>query len=619
MFRTSIRKKLMALLLAATIIPIATSMLVSDWYIKRTVTQKSISENANLLSLGTSNILNYTNTVNRISLSAYNSLNNPTSLYAIIEKGTVPGIDATQFDLDNRTHIYTHLLNMFQSTKEMHQIHLEIYGDQRISYLLARGFFRRDIQPGDHPSLTPAVTDPLPVVQPAHESTDYRLDWTHYVPKREVFTLHRPIIRTPQDEVLATLSMDIRADELFAITRQLVLSPKESLYILNRDGTILYAENPAQIGGRIRTGWSEQLLMGSGERGHFEWKQDDFSGIIIYDSMQTQYADWLVVKQLPYDYLYEGAQAITKINTTIVAFSLVIVIIATLSISFQFAKPIKRLIQSINKVQTGNFNVDIGVQGQDEIGLLARRFNDMVAKINQLINREYKLEIANKNNQLRAMQAQINPHFLNNALQSIGTLALQHGASKVYSLIHGLAKMMRYSMNTSETIVPLSAEWSHAKSYLELQQQRFGEKLHVQAAMEEAALAVKVPKMMLQPLIENYFKHGFEPHEGLGELYVAARIAADTLVMTVADNGAGVTAERLQQLQKQLALPAQTLLEQQDSIGLSNVQARLKLYYGDLAEMIVRAGERQGFRVELRIPVKGVQSPHESSLERPDR
>ncbi|GIQ68902.1 sensor histidine kinase [Xylanibacillus composti] len=608
MFRTSIRKKLMALLLAATIIPIATSMLVSDWYIKRSVTQKSISENANLLSLGTSNILNYTNTINRISLSAYNSLNTPTSLYAIIEKGAASGIDAEQFDLDNRTHLYTHLLNMFQQTKEVHQIHLEIYGEQRISYLLARGLFRRDIQPQDNPTLAPAATDPLPYVEPAHESTNYRLDWTSYVPKRQVFTLHRPIIRTPQDEVLARLSMDIRTDELFAIARQLVQSPKESLYILNRDGTIVYADDAAQIGGQLETAWSAKLLDDRSPRGHFEWKQDSFSGIIVYDSMQTQYADWLIVKQLPYDYLYEGAQAITKINTYIVACFLVVVIIATLIISFQFAKPIKRLIHSINKVQTGNFNVDIGVQGQDEIGLLARRFNDMVGKINQLINREYKLEIANKNNQLRAMQAQINPHFLNNALQSIGTLALQHGASKVYSLIHALAKMMRYSMNTSETIVPLSAEWNHAKSYLDLQQQRFGEKLNVQAAMDEAALAVKVPKMVLQPLIENYFKHGFDQQEGLGELRMAARLAGESLVLTVEDNGAGVAPERLQQLQKLLALPPQVLLEEQDSIGLSNVQARLKLYYGELAEMKVTAGEERGFRVELRIPVKGVQA-----------
>jgi two-component system sensor histidine kinase YesM len=131
------------------------------------------------------------------------------------------------------------------------------------------------------------------------------------------------------------------------------------------------------------------------------------------------------------------------------------------------------LISYINKVQAGNMNVHIRITGNDELAILARRFDIMLQTINDHINREYKLEIANVTNQLKAMQAQINPHFLNNALQSIGTLALQHDAPKVYSLLSSLAKMMRYNMNTNDTIVPLSTEISHVKAYLELQQQRF--------------------------------------------------------------------------------------------------------------------------------------------------
>src|SRR5690606_23950938 len=144
-------------------------------------------------------------------------------------------------------------------------------------------------------------------------------------------------------------------------------------------------------------------------------------------------------------------------------------------ISYHITKPIKRLIQSIHTMQGGNLQTEIPINSRDEIGVLARRFRQLMNQINHLVLREYRLEIANKTNQLKALQAQVNPHFLNNALQSIGTLALKHKDREVYALISSLGKLMRYNMNAEETIVPLKKEIEHVAAYLELQKQRFGE------------------------------------------------------------------------------------------------------------------------------------------------
>jgi two-component system sensor histidine kinase YesM len=606
MFRTSIRNKLMGLLLAATIIPILISMFVSDRYIKHAVTDKSILENRAMLSLGKDNILNYMNTINRISLNVYNSMNTPTSLHAIIERATAPGANAQTFDSNNRMQIYTHLLNMYQSMKEIHQIHLQIKGADHLSYLLSRGLFRGGPESGiSWPASR--MNDSRPFVEATHESVNYELDWSRKVKQESVFTLRRPIIRSPSDEILAYLTIDIQSQQLSDICQSLAPSGQETLYLLDRSRHVVCSANASGSapGGLLAAPWADRLFASSEPSGFIRWKDSAFSGIVIYDTLQTNYMDWIVVKQLPYSYLYENARTIRTINSLIIALFLVIVVAATLVVSFHFTKPIKRLISHINKAQTGNLDVAVPVQGRDEIGILARRFNSMIGTIKDLINREYKLEIANKNNQLRAMQAQINPHFLNNALQSIGTLALQSQAPKVYSLINALGKMMRYNMNAHEAIVPFQSELDHARAFLELQKQRFSEQLSVRFDVDPASLAVPVPKMLLQPLIENVFKHGFEPQGGEGEIRIGSWVLPDGwLSVVVEDNGTGMAPDRLAELRRRLARPEPVLSDGREHIGLGNVATRLKLYYNDKAEMTVDSPGSRGFRVDLRLPLE---------------
>ncbi|RUS47830.1 sensor histidine kinase [Cohnella sp. AR92] len=602
MFRTSIRNKLMGLLLAATIIPILISMLVSNHYIKSAVTEKSITENQTMLSLGANNILNYMNTINRVSLNAYNSLNSPTSLYAIIERGSAANVVSETFDANNRMTIYTHLLNMYQSLPGAHQIQLQILGPDRMTYLLARGLYRGGAN-GTIEWPSGRTNNPQPFVEATHSSLHYAFDPNRSVKDESVFTLRRPIIKTPSDQIIGYLSIDIKSEELQGICNSLVTSSKETLYLMDRDGQFLCSANSDK--GADKLPWAGKVLSSGAENGHIGWKDGSFSGIVIYDTLKTNYMDWVVVKELPYSYLYENAKTVRTINSLIIALFLIVVVLATLFISFQFTKPIKQLILHINKAQIGNLNAAaVPVQSKDEIGILARRFNSMLGTINDLINKEYKLQLANKSNQLRAMQAQINPHFLNNSLQSIGTLALQSKAPKVYSLLNSLAKMMRYTMNTSDAIVPLEAEIAHAKAFLELQQQRFSDQLDVRYDIDPASLQVLVPKMLLQPLVENYFKHGYEPRGGSGALSIGTQVTDDSrLVVTVEDNGIGVSAARLSELQQQFARPSSAMLEEPEGIGLRNVAVRLKLYYGEEASLDIDSRNPLGFRVTLRIPL----------------
>lgn len=216
-----------------------------------------------------------------------------------------------------------------------------------------------------------------------------------------------------------------------------------------------------------------------------------------------------MVKSIPYSSLYQGARATAFMNTMIALVALIIVLVITMIISFKITAPIKVLMENMKKVEKGIFVANFEAGGNDEIGMLGRRFKSMVLQINRLIDKEYKLQIENKSAQLKVLQSQINPHFLYNSFQSIGTLALKMNAVPVYTLLTSLSDMMRYSMDMREAMVPLSKELKHTQSYLSLQKQRFEDELNIILIIEPSTHEIVVPKMLLQPIIENCFKHGF--------------------------------------------------------------------------------------------------------------
>ncbi|WP_429311421.1 cache domain-containing sensor histidine kinase [Paenibacillus mucilaginosus] len=593
--RNSLRFKLIVVLLIATIAPIVTSMIVTNAYTKQSVKEKAIQENTNLLGQSRINIVNYMNQLIDLSFSVYK---NP-SFIRLMDLG----FRGYQSEAEIKNLIRTIAVN-----REVFQVYMNILernpGEDR-SFLLTNNTVIRP---------SPEVTMPLnPLIKPGsyeavvettHTSHDYGLSLLAYFTPREVLTIHRAIYRVPSMEHIGSLSVDFSLDTLSGLLHQL-LNDQEEAYLLDSEGRLIYSSVPGvKFGWKLQDPWVEQMLQASDTHGTME----DKSSIHLYEKIETPYMNWYLVKKVPYEQLYRGARELTQIQFLILGILLFVVAGLTLWISVRFTRPIKELIGYINIIQTGQLDVDIQVRTKDEIGILARRFRLMMDTINDLITREYKLGLANKTNQLKALQAQINPHFLYNSLQSIGTLALQHQAPKVYHLISTLAKMMRYSMNTSESLVPLRKEVEHAKAYLELQQQRFENELTVGYHIDEATVDCVLPKMTLQPLIENYFMHGFDPRENPGELIISSRLLADGSVeLTVEDNGRGMSDEALQELSLRLAQsdPAADAADPGhlgESIGLKNVKNRLELHFNHTAVLFLEHREPTGLRITLRFP-----------------
>ncbi|NHN29209.1 cache domain-containing sensor histidine kinase [Paenibacillus agricola] len=598
---SSIRNKLIVFLLAATIIPISTSIIITYLFTKQTVSNEAVLSNSNLIRQANKNLLNYLKVIEQSSLSVYND----NTFYTIIENGDT--------DYLSNNEITRGLQTIANSVKEIRQTYLYMSESKR-SLLISE----RNPVPGNgsQPQYQPATKGAEVYLEPTHLSHDYGMGRLFYAPPSTVITLHRSIRNSLTQKELGTVSIDFGLEVIRSICEELYTRGEEELYILDEKGTVIYGANPDLLGKVLDEQWVRHLTTLPHQYGSFESNSKQFAGVHIYERLSAPYMNWTMVKQIPYDSLYRNAREITLINALIFSLFLIVVISATLYISFRFTAPIRNLLGYISKIQTGDMQVDIQVTSNDEIGVLARRFRLMMQTINNLIMSEYKLDIANKTNQLKALQAQINPHFLYNSLQSIGTLALQHEVPKIYQLLSALAKMMRYSMNTNESRVELLQELNHVKAYLQLQLQRFENELAVRYDIEESALSLEIPKMLLQPLVENYFKHGFDHRNPSNLLIVSCRWAPDgqNAILVIEDNGIGMPQARfealLQQLEQQLEQQADLFDKDRDKdpeleshIGLYNVKNRLLLYFNGNADLQIERVVPSGFRVTLRVPI----------------
>lgn len=599
--RGSIRNKLILFMLIATIIPIVTSIIVTYSYNIESVKKKALKENSNLLFQGKTNLTHYFSIIDQATLAAYSDYR----VFNILQGGYQENNSDQKSDLIRSVQLIS------RSAAEVVQVHLNLArSSEHFLYTYERFF---SYPKGD------ASAEPKPVfagyqsyMEPTHPSHDYGVN---YFPKSDpllVFTLHRPVYNVPDTEQLGLLSVDVKLDFIDRVSKQLFDSQNEELYILSENGVVVYSSSQEEWGKTLEQDWVAHVLSQEEEHGTFEWKADGFSGMNIFEKIATPYMNWTLVKQIPYSNLYESARELARINVGVFSLFLIIAIAATVLISIRFTAPLRALISTINKIQAGQLNVEIDVRGKDEIGVLARRFRLMMQTINELILREYALQLANKTNELKALQAQINPHFLNNALQSIGTLALQHQESRIYTLIASLGKMMRYHMNTDKTVVPLQQEIEYVKSYLELQQQRFERRLQVEIQVQPEVQLLLLPKMTLQPIVENFFKHGYDSTQG-GRLLLECGLAeSEVLRIAVTDNGKGMEQRELAALQEQLEQDPSRLREEAGSIGLYNVIARIKLYFNERARMDISGVEPSGLRVELYIPLnEGEVKSHE--------
>lgn len=249
-------------------------------------------------------------------------------------------------------------------------------------------------------------------------------------------------------------------------------------------------------------------------------------------------------------------------------------ILAT-SITRAMYKPIKNMTDTVEKVSKGDLSLRVDVTTEDEIGTLCREFNHMLDNLEDLIARVIEAERLKKDAELEALQYQITPHFMYNTLNSIKYAALIKGEKELGGLIGDFVELLQASVNKKGTFISVADELHILKNYIHLQEFRYQGSFDVEYDIAKDAYGCYIPRLILQPLVENAILHGIDMKGGNGRLVIRGRVEGTRLTLSVIDNGRGMTKEQIEELLSSKAKKTNGL----SAIGVPNVRERLELYY----------------------------------------
>lgn len=399
------------------------------------------------------------------------------------------------------------------------------------------------------------------------------------------FVLFHRVFRNITDrKPVAVLSLCLNSTSQRAIFNDIPLSRGEHTILLNTDNRLFYTDFGQQTIEILREKAFLKRIGTEAGQGHFYRSLDKSRFLVIYDVSAAD--GWKLIKWIPAGQITQNARMNSRISLITGIGFLILSMILVVITSNSITKPLNRLAKKMKAFGRGDFDIQSEISGNDELAQLSKQFNEMVTRINELVNEQYKMKLVQKNAILKALEAELNPHFLYNALQAISTMALKSDAPEVGEMVDALALTLRYCIHDSE-IVSVRDEIRHVENYLKIQQARFGSRLKVSFELDAAAMSHEIPKLSIQSLVENSIKHGLEAQSTVSTMVVRVENAAEYARITVKDNGPGIQPERLEEIQS--SLEQEWTDGEYQNIGLRNLNTRLKLIFGDRARMSIHS------------------------------
>lgn len=296
-----------------------------------------------------------------------------------------------------------------------------------------------------------------------------------------------------------------------------------------------------------------------------------------------------------------NANQVLLTTGTLLTFVLVLMLFVVLSrfISRRLTRPLDQMAETMNRIKQGETQLRLPDMRQDELRKLGGAFNDMLDRIEALIAREYQTAIQLNDTKYKALQMQVNPHFLYNTLDTMSAIAMINDCQIVSTLCHALSDLFRYSLRMDEPLAPISDELRHLKNYLFVMNVRMNDTVQMTIDIPADMMKTRVPRLSLQPLVENAISHGLKNKRGEKCIRISACRTDTEILLTIADNGMGMPWEIIEKVR---TIDPEQALSKGSSIGLINIAARLKLLFGWEYGLEVESGEQEGTRVTLHIP-----------------
>ena len=402
--------------------------------------------------------------------------------------------------------------------------------------------------------------------------------------------------------------LSVRIDgEVWKEVTGILLSEKESSVYLMNDRTELLTLSGTTgattltdvrvMADGIRSFESKPRFVRTDDAFHFVKKVDD--------------GKLAIVKAIPLTAVQSSANSTIRAGIVTGMLFAVASLLLSVLVSLRISRPIVHLAKKM-RMADPNQLAYTEVVTRDEIGLLERGYNSLVQRVKELIEHEYQREIDVKNAQLAALQAQINPHFLNNTLHMIGGMALARQAPEIYQVTKVIGDLLRYSISEGDELVSLDDELKHMNNYLYIQQQRFAGRCQVEIENRYDGPEIRLPKFTLQPLVENAFEHGLQRKEGNWNLAIRISRAGSRLLFLIRDAGVGMTPKRLELIRSDVLGIAGSPPPPEENngpkrrrgIGIKNVDSRLRLRYGNRYRVRIFSGEGKGTLIAVALPLE---------------
>ncbi|MFA9560603.1 sensor histidine kinase [Evansella sp. AB-rgal1] len=410
----------------------------------------------------------------------------------------------------------------------------------------------------------------------------------------EVISVVRAIMDPTTREAKGVVLIDLKLRVIAETVKDVRLGKTGYLMVLDQQGDTIYSP-------------THSILQHLSFQDSFDGNYGTFTKDVNGDSYQiifrkSTFTDWNTVGVFSTEDAVAEVQQIRFSLVTFVFFVCFFGITMSYFLSHSISKPISKLMRAMQKAESGDLTIQYKGAGRDEVGKLGRSFNSMIFQINKLMKLTEQQERKKREAELHSLQANIKPHFLYNTLDTIQWMARKKNAFEVAEMVGSLSKLFRIGLSKGGTIIPLREEIEHIKSYLQIQSTRYKNKLNYEIVISPETEELSVLKIVLQPIVENAIYHGIKERRGPGLISIETELRETMLVITIRDNGKGISCEKLHELRSSLDVFLQEN-KQVIGYGIVNVHARLKLTFGESYGLQLDSEENEGTVVTIYHPI----------------
>lgn len=387
--------------------------------------------------------------------------------------------------------------------------------------------------------------------------------------------------------------IDLNYSAISELCDQSMVGNQGYAFIVDADGNIVYHPQQ-QLYNELQTE-NIDLVMNAGSD-IVTW--GDGINKKMYSISRSEKTGWTVVDCVRVEELLRRSNEAQSIYVLVAIGLMAVALFFSRFVAKSITLPIQRLCDSMERVQEGDFSVsDIVVDSENEIGSLTKSFNVMTQRIHELMAQNIREQEAKRKSELKALQSQINPHFLYNTLDSIIWMAEGKKNEEVVLMTASLARLLRQSISNEDELVSIGQEIEYARGYLTIQKMRYKDKLEFWIEVEPSILNIRLIKLVLQPVIENAIYHGLKYKESRGLLLVKGFMKNGNAVLQVIDDGVGMDQETLDHIYERHKVDYHS-----NGVGIYNVQKRLQLYYGNEYGIVYESKPGEGTTATITIP-----------------